>query len=238
MIGLFRGTLGSQEFTVTGVGFGHGHGGAAEEGLRLTDEYSLRGGARVRVGTRTATDPVTQVVVRSTMGVWLGNRFSVHTWLTREDSPGAAETMTSDLLGIFGQFDFSETSTGVAMRSLDAKKLSLVREGTQAPSVVRYIDGLGLVEAFERTPEQAWRIPKLGGAPVAGGELWISARTPAVADRAMLAGRSDAAALLVFRLVSDTSVVEINTDVGAATEDELLQKCARMRVDWKARRVL
>lgn len=225
MVADFRGELGRREFTVLPVSWGEGEGGAVEEGVRLTEEFTLSTGGRLRTGSKTATDPVSKFVARPVLGVWLGSRFSVHSWIVGNASKESEAELTAAILNIFNQFTFTELPTGVVMTSLDPKQLALVRDGPRAPVVARYVKGLGLVVVFQRTPEQERRIPRGPGAFVAGGELWLNGRVAAQAE-------SNNGALITFLLASDTAIAHVMAE--DAPEWDLLDRSSRLTIDWRA----
>lgn len=167
------------------------------------------------------------------LGVWLGSSFSTHMWLTSTDSDSAesADTLTARILTIFNQFTFTETSTGVVMKPIVRSSFSLVRKGGVAPHIARYIDGLGLVDAFERTPEQEWLVPTAPGERVAGGELWVEGATIQKADSPDDLATDESLTLL---LVGDTAIARIDPDLGDVPEASVLERSSSLTVDWKA----
>jgi hypothetical protein len=217
----FRGSLGEYEFTVVPTSDGHVDEAASHEGIRLVESYGLRSGHAVRIGANTATDAVTKVVGRSVLGVWVGSQFAVEVWLQGEESPTAERDMTALTLTILNQFEITETPTGVAMRPIVLSDFALVREAGRAPSVLVSSPGLGLVKVVARTSEQKPLMPNDAGARVDGGQLWVSARSPADA-------------VLDFLLESETAVAHVYTDAHEVAEDTLLERASHLVVEWKA----
>ena len=220
MFGIFEDGSGRYEITVGDLGLGEAQGRG--EGVELTEEYGLLGGGTLRVGHAVTTDSVTKLDMTSVLGVWLGDRYSAHLWLSDQVSK---EALTVRLLALFSMLEFTETSTGVIVESRAPTELGLVREGAQAPAVARFVEGLGLIEAFERTPAQRWHIPTNRGAPVAGGELWVQGHRSIEED-----GESS----ITFLLVSESAVARIQTLTTDAPEELLVDRCSRLTVSWSS----
>lgn len=220
-IASFRGSLGWYEFTVVPMSDGQVDKAATAAGIRLVERYGVRNGGTVRIGTSTATDPVTGLEGRSVLGVWVGAQFAVEVWIQREESPSAKDEMTTLVLTIFNQFEITETPTGVVMKPFAVSDFGLVREAPRAPTVVISTPGLGLVKVLARSPEQGRAMPRDAGARVRGGQLWVSERVPSEA-------------LLAFLLASDTAVAHVYTDADQVAEDTLLERASRLVVEWRA----
>lgn len=223
---VWAGDLGRHEFSVGALEFGEV--AARREGLTLTEEYTLLSGHRVRTGSRTATDHVTKVDVTTVLGVWLGADFSAHMWLTSGD-PASKSTLTAKILTIFNQFRFSETATGIVMTPV-AGSFSLVRDAGAAPDIARHIEGLGLVHAFERTPQQEFVVPSTPGEPVAGGHLWVEGVT---IEKAQSPEDLQTDPNLTLLLVGESAIARINPALDKVSEARLLERSSSLTVGWK-----
>lgn len=211
-VAVFDGILGEREFISGGKHLGEHI--AARDGVALTEEYTARGGGKIRIGRQTATDPVTKVVATNIFGVWEGLAWSVQTWLPGGDSQG--------MLTIFDQFEFSETPTGVVMNSRNPQALALKRESGRAPYVNCYVDGLGLAEAMERTSAQEWQVPRTPGAPAGRGEMWVEE-----------SGAPDGGSSAFFFLVAtDTALARVSPELSEVSEEAAIRRCSRLAIAW------
>jgi hypothetical protein len=160
---------------------------------------------------------VTKLVETAVLGVWLGTGWSAHMWAYGVDSTA--------MLNIFNAFAFAETPTGVVMTSRDPQRLGLVRDSAWAPHVACYVQGLGLVDVFQRTHVQEAQVPTKPGASVAGGELWVEQGAAADAE-----GPAD----VTFLLANGTALARIYAEISEVPEATLIDRCSRLTVDWRA----
>lgn len=154
-----------QEFTTGSRDFGEAV--ADDIGLTLTESYAFQGGA-LRLGTasvqfpgRAAGDAQTDLVH---LGVWEGNRFSVHTHLYN----GSAH----DLISIFDLFEIIEDPLGLHLQPRDPDRTSLAKE----PSLLREVPYVGLLQVRPMTRRMARTVPRWRGTAAAGGELFVGRR--------------------------------------------------------------
>lgn len=228
--GVWTDELSYREFAIGALEFGEIV--ARREELALTEEYTLLNGHKLRTGTRTATDHVTKVDVTTVLGVWVGAEFSAHAWIESGEASQTPEVLTTRIIALFNQFMFTETDTGVVMKPVAGSNFSLVRDANNAPDLATYVDGLGLVNAFERTREQEFLVPRTPGERVAGGRLWVEGPTLDSAERAEAPEDLPADPNLTLLLVSDTAITRINPALDEVSESSVLDRSSALTVQW------
>lgn len=211
-IAVFDGQFGEREFTAGGKQLGSEL--AARDGITLDEEYALPQGGRCRFGTLSAVDSVSKLEEFTVLGVWEGKDWSVSTWL-----PGGTPEM---MLSIFSMFEFREGESGVEMVSKSEAAMTMSVASGRAPSVVCYVDGLGLMTGVERTAAQEWQVPKSPGVPAAGGRVWIET----------LVHPEGGEATVFFHVVSDTAISLVQPEVSEVAEQDLISRCADLVVTW------
>jgi hypothetical protein len=194
------------EFTASYQEFGRAV--AADLDLALTESYSYRGG-RLLLGTTTVTfadmgEGVSQTDLLH-LGVWEGDRFSVHTHLYN----GRAH----DLIDIFDRFDLVEEPLGLRLVAKDADRVALAKE----PSLLRQVPHVGVLQIRPMTRRVARTVPKWRGARVQGGELFVG-RRPGSLHMVLVGSRSH------------TLIMRDGDECGQEDMSHVL----RLNVDWLA----
>lgn len=193
-----------QEFTASYREFGRDV--ARDMGVKLTESYAYRGGT-LGLGTRTFSERLKDGTRQNDiyhLAVWEGRKFSVHTHLYNGSR--------RDLIPIFDEFRILEGPRGIQLVPRTPKHTKLVKE----PTLLQEIPRVGLLLIEPLTRPMARNLPKWGGTPTVGGQLY-AARRP---DN------------LHFVLVGQRSHTTILPD-GEECEKDDLKSMAALEISWQ-----
>jgi hypothetical protein len=196
-----------REFTASHVGFGADV--AEYYGMTLDESYSMQGGT-LRLGATTqvwpelndAGDHITRLL---RLGVWEGVRYSVHAALVGGTS--------NDLVRLFSHFTIVETPRGITLEPVSSSVTRHVHE----PSLLKEVEGIGLLDIVALTTSESQRLPRWRGTQVTGGELFT--------DQPETGAR-------YYVLVSRTSRTLVLPG-GDCDHSAVLAGLAHLRVDWQ-----
>jgi hypothetical protein len=151
-----------REFTSSYRDFGRDV--AADLSLVLQESYSMQGGTLLLGSTNQRWLEVDDTGQRITsllrLGVWEGERYSIHAHLYGGQS--------TDLIDLFTRFTILEDEIGIQLRPRTPSAESHQRE----PMVLKEVPNIGLLDVMALTTQVARTLPRWMGTPVRGGELF------------------------------------------------------------------
>jgi hypothetical protein len=171
------------------------------------DELSYQGGT-LRVGYALhPTDDPEQDYALFRLGLWNSSKYCLMAHLYNVPA--------SDLVGVITSLNILETAEGLVVSPKDPEKNPILRVGSHGPNLVKKLPGLGILSVLERNEETESIVPKWGGLPIDGGELYAEGEG-------------------VFLLANDSAVTRVYTDVSGTNPGTVLESLETVSVQWAA----
>jgi hypothetical protein len=190
------------EFTLGSTGFRHVI--ASNYGVTFTDEVALQRGT-LRYGSVVVSDAEIEFTETVDFGVWTGGVGAIYTALYNSS--------LTDMVTLLNRFELAD---GEKMQAKVGEAITQVTDSVGAIAVAKPLDGFGLLEVVQNTPEMAYQVPASGGTTVTGGQLYRE--SPGTAEETLL-------------LVGATALTRIYPDPEVA-ESTLLTYASDVAVTW------
>ena len=180
----------------------------------LTEEYAFQDG-KLRVGHVQTMNRFGRPSVKRAVAAWNGSRFSLFTSLNLDEG-------TAALISLLNALALQEAESGLIIHPRDPGQTRL----RKIPRLVKWIDGVGVLDVEPLTPEVTRQLPPYRGRSTPGGELFVDRR------EAQTVGERVKPATNIYVLVTPTARCSIGPD-SRVLEPVLLERIARVRVEWR-----
>lgn len=117
-------------------------------------------------GRLVATDKQTNAVEHYGYLAWEGAR---HSLFTSRVSSFSEHASLDVMVSVLSEFHLVEAADGLVLQIREGAR---ARIGESPPSVVKHLNGLGLIEARKLTRDAMQGLPSWGGTPVGNGEMY------------------------------------------------------------------